>query len=427
MQNRAMRVVSEAALGSELERVPAPCPRVVVTGNFATPLTTLRILDERLARYRLFMLNAQPGIPSRPGVVHETPFVGAGMRGGAGLVYIPARLSLVPRLFGTTCPPDVVLVRSSTPRSGRVSLGTEVNILPAAVEVARARGALVVAQLDANMPYTYGDGEIDVADIDVAVEADEPLLSPEPRVPDETSVKIADRVAALVPEAATLQLGIGAVPDAVLSALLRRRGLRIWTEMFSDGVVALERAGALDEAHPLTTSFVFGSPELYRWIDRNPRVRVVRTETTNDPGGIARQRRMTSVNAALQVDLYAQANASRIHGRVYSGFGGQTDFIVGALHSDGGTAIVALPSWHRKADVSTVVPVLTAPVTSFQHGFVVSEQGAAAVWGSPQDEQARLIVDHVAHPSVREWLRDEARSLGLVVQERPYERNGGPW
>jgi acyl-CoA hydrolase len=410
-----MRVVTETDLRAELGALPTADPRVVCTGNFATPLTALRLLDGCVERYRLFMLNAQPGIPARPGVTYETPFVGAGMRGSPALVYIPARLSLVPRLFGTTCPPDVVLVRTSTPRAGKVSLGTEVNILPAAVEVARARGALVVAQVDATMPYTYGDGELDVDGVDLAVECDEDLLSPLPRVPDPTSVEIADRVAALVPEAATLQLGIGAVPDAVLSALLGRRGLRVWTEMFSDGVVALDRAGALDDTSPLTTSFVFGSPELYAWVDRNPRVRVVRTETTNDPGRIARQPRMTSVNAALQVDLYAQANASRIRGRVYSGFGGQTDFIVGALHSDGGTAIVALPSWHPRADVSTVVPVLTAPVTSFQHGFVVSEQGAAAVWGSPQDEQARIIVDHVAHPSVRERLRDEARGLGLRV------------
>ncbi|MFL6138728.1 MAG: acetyl-CoA hydrolase/transferase family protein [Frankiaceae bacterium] len=410
-----MRLLTETALATELSALQAPCPRVVVTGNFATPLTTVRILDSSVERYRLFMLNAQPGIPVRPGVTHETPFVGAGMRGSAALVYVPARLSLVPRLFSTTCPPDVVVVRTSTPRSGRVSLGTEVNILPAAIEVARSRGALVVAQLDANMPYTYGDGELDVDDIDLAVAVDEALLSPAHRAPDPTAIEIADRVAALVPDAATLQLGIGAVPDAVLSALPARRGLRVWTEMFSDGVLALDRAGALDDAHPLTTSFVFGSPDLYAWVDANPRVRLLRTETTNDPGSISRQPRMTSVNAALQVDLFAQANASRIHGRVYSGFGGQTDFIVGALHSDGGTAIVALPSWHPRADVSTVVPVLTAPVTSFQHGFVVSEQGAAAVWGSPQDEQARLIVDHVAHPSVRDRLREEGRALGLAL------------
>ena len=410
-----MRVVSEHVLRARLHALPVDHPRVVATGNFATPSATLRLLDGCLERYRLFMLNAQPGIPARAGVSYETPFVGPGMRGSDALVYLPARLSLVPRLFGTTCPPDVVLVRTSPPRAGRVSLGTEVNILPAAIEVARARGGLVIAQVDANMPYTFGDGELDLAAVDLAVEVDEPLASPALRPPGPTALEIADRVAALVPEGATLQLGIGAVPDAVLGALLPRRGLRVWTEMFSDGVVALDRAGALDDSHPLTTSFVFGSPDLYAWVDANPRVRLVRTETTNDPGRIASRPGMTSVNAALQVDLFAQANASRIHGRVYSGFGGQTDFIVGALHSPGGTAIVALPSWHPKAGVSTVVPVLGTPVTSFQHGFVVSEQGAAAVWGSPQDDQARLIVDRVAHPSVREELREAGRGLGLAL------------
>jgi acyl-CoA hydrolase len=185
--------------------------------------------------------------------------------------------------------------------------------------------------------------------------------------------------------------------------------------MFSDGVMALDRAGALDPSAPLTTSFVFGSAELYEWVDGNRRIRMARTETTNDPGRIAGQPRMTSVNSALQVDLFAQANASRIHGTVYSGFGGQTDFIVGALHSDAGTAIVALPSWHPKADVSTVVPVLTTPVTSFQHGFVVSERGTAQVWGEPQDEQARLLVDRVAHPDAREALREAGRGLGLAL------------
>ena len=232
---------------------------------------------------------------------------------------------------------------------------------------------------------------------------------------DPLSVQIADRVVAHVPEHATLQLGIGTVPDGVLAGMTGHRGLRIWSEMFSDGVLRLERSGALDETAPIVTSFVFGTTELYAWLHRNPRVHLLRTETTNDPGRIAAQRAMTSVNAALQVDLFAQANASRIGGRLYSGFGGQTDFIVGALHSIGGTSIIALPSWHPRADVSTVVPVLQVPVTSFQHGFIVSENGSAAVWGYDQDEQARTLIGHVAHPSVREELSAAGRQLGLAV------------
>jgi acyl-CoA hydrolase len=122
---------------------------------------------------------------------------------------------------------------------------------------------------------------------------------------------------------------------------------------------------------------------------------------------------MTSVNGALQVDLFAQANATWVRGRIHSGFGGQTDFVVGALHSPGGQAIIALPSWHPKANVSTVVPVLDGPVTSFQHSFIVSEQGAATIWGQDTSAQAEQIADRVAHPSVRERLREAGRSLGL--------------
>jgi acyl-CoA hydrolase len=163
----------------------------------------------------------------------------------------------------------------------------------------------------------------------------------------------------------------------------------------------------------VTASFAFGSAELYTWIDRNPRIRMLRTEKTNDPALIAAQQAMVSVNGALQVDLFAQANAARVHGVIYSGFGGQTDFVVGALHSPGGRAIIALPSWHRNADVSTVVPRLAGPVTSFQHSFIVSEQGTATIWGNDASTQAADIIDHVAHPSARDELRDAARGLGF--------------
>jgi acyl-CoA hydrolase len=409
-----MRIVSEAELAAVLSRV-AGHPRVVVSGNFATPGTTLAVVDKALAEYRLFALNAQPGVPDREGVTLETPFVGPGMRGRRMLRYFPSRLSLVPHLLRGSLPPDIVLVHTSTPADGTVSLGTEVNVLPAAIEAVRARGGLVIAQLNPRMPYTYGDAVLPVDEVDYAIEVDEPLASPATRPLTEVSRQIGERVADLVPDGATLQLGIGAVPDAVLAALTARRGLAVWSEMFSDGVLGLDRAGALDEDSPVTASFVFGSTELYEWVDRNPRVRLLRTEKTNDPGVIARQRSLVSVNSALQVDLFAQANASRVHGVIYSGFGGQTDFVVGALHSPGGRAIIALPSWHPKADVSTVVPRLAGPVTSFQHSFIVSEQGTASIWGHDTDEQARQIVDNVAHPDARAELRDAGRPLGFSL------------
>jgi acyl-CoA hydrolase len=164
----------------------------------------------------------------------------------------------------------------------------------------------------------------------------------------------------------------------------------------------------------LTSSFLFGSPELYAWVDRNPRVSMRRTETTNEPALIARNDLMTSVNTAIQVDLYAQANASRVRGKIFSGFGGQTDFIVGALHSRGGQAILALRSWHPKANVSTIVPMIDEPVTSFQASAIVTEHGQAWIWGYDQESQARHLIRDAAHPDVREELWEEARALGLA-------------
>ena len=407
-----MRVVTESVLGSVLAGLQGQ-PRVVVSGNFATPWQAVKVLDAALPEYRLFALNAQAGIPDRDGVTLESPFVGPGMRASSRLRYLPCRLSLVPNLIKGAIPPDVVLVHTSTPVNGTVSLGTEVNVLPAAIEAVRARGGLVVAQLNPSMPYTGGDAVLTEDEVDLAIEADTPLSSPPPRTTSDVHLAIGERVAWLVPEASTLQLGIGAVPDAVLGALRDRRGLTVWSEMFSDGVLALEQAGALDTAVPITASFAFGSAQLYSWIDRNPRVRMLRTEKTNDPGLIARQPAMTSINGALQVDLFAQANAARVKGMIYSGFGGQTDFVVGALHSAGGRAIIALPSWHPKAGVSTVVPRLAGPVTSFQHSYFVSEQGTATIWGNDASEQAAQIITHVAHPSVRDELRDAGRGLGF--------------
>lgn len=388
-------------------------PRVVVSGNHATPWHTVGLLDAALASYRLWVLNGQPGLPDRDGVVLETPFVGPGMRRSPRLAYVPSRLSLVPTLLTSVTPPDAVIVHTTRPRNGRVSLGTEVNVLPAAVEAARARGGLVVAQVNQHLPWTFGDAELDVDQIDVMVEADAPLIHAPMASLDDESVRIGELVAERVGDGATLQAGIGAVPDATMRGLEDRRGLRVWTEMFSDSVLALELAGALDPDVPITASFLFGSEELIDWVDGNHRVQMTRTEVTNDPGRIAHNPAMVSVNTALQVDLFGQANASRIGTRIHSGFGGQTDFIVGALHSPGGQAVIALRSWHPKADVSTIVPMVEEPVTSFQMSAVVTEQGVAEVFGRDQHEQARQLIEHAAHPRVREELREEAVALGL--------------
>ncbi len=413
-----MRIVSEHELANLLGSLTQASPRVITSGNFATPLRAVEILDATVETFRLFALNAQDPIPSRPDVIHETPFVGPGMRHSPGLDYLPMRLSLVPRLFATTRPPDLVIVHTSTPRAGKVSLGIEVNILPGALDQARARGALVIAQINPQMPYTLGDAEIDAEMVDVAIEVEQKLTSPAARQSDDRTVQIAEQVASLGTDGATLQLGIGQVPDATLSRLRRHRDLRVWSEMVSDGVLALERAGALDPDRPITASFLIGSAELYEWADSNPRLLLRRTETTNDPATIAANPAMLSINTALEVDLFAQANASYVRGRIYSGFGGQPDFVVGALHSKGGHAVIALPAWHDKTSTSTLVPLLEVPAGSFQHSVVVTEQGCAHVFGRSQRGQARLLIEETADPRARDELWEAAVRLGLTDREK---------
>jgi acyl-CoA hydrolase len=409
----AMRVVNLEQLKRILGNLPEN-PRVVASGNFATPHVLLRTLDEVVPEYRLHMLNAQKGLPDREGVTYETAFVGPGMRNHERLVYVPCRLSLVPVLFRDHYRPDVVLLHASSPRHDTVSLGTEVNILPAAIESVRERGGLVIVQSNPRMPYTYGDSQIYEHEIDYLVEVDEALPTHAPGTPDEVSLQIGELIAARVEDGSTLQLGIGAVPDAVLNSLTQRKGLRIWTEMFSDGVLELNRRDCLDKEVPLTASFIFGSQDLYDWIHLNKWIRMLRTERTNDPGQIARQARMTSVNAALQIDLFDQANASRVKGRIYSGFGGSTDFIVGALHARGGQSFMALPSWHKKANVSTIVPRINEPVTSFEHSAVATENGIATMFGRSQGERVANIIERAAHPDARDGLREAAAEMGLL-------------
>ena len=389
-------------------------PRVVVGGNATTPWLVLDALDRSIERYRLFQLNSPVGIPVRPCVIAETSFVGPGMRHHPALEYVPSRLSMVPVLFQRTLPPDVVVLHCAPAREGLLSMGIEVNILPAAVDACRERGGLVIAVINSRMPYTFGDSQISVEAVDLAVEVDFELDAVAERTLDDDSIVIAERLAAMIDDGSTLQMGIGAVPDSTLKALASRRGLRIWTELFSDGVLDLDAAHALDEEHVLTASFCFGSRKLYDWVDCNSRVQMLRTEKTNSPALIADNRQMTSVNAALEVDLFGQANASRINARIYSGYGGQTDFIVGALHSPGGQAFIALRSWHPRADCSTVVPLLDEPVTSFQQTAVVTEQGVAKLLGYDEKTQARHLIEYAAHPSVRSELWEEARELGLA-------------
>ena len=399
-----MSRVTVEVLAKVFEALPSGV-RVVASGNFATPKALLKLADEHISEFRLFMLGAQDGIPNREGVIFESPFLGPGMRRNPRLNYIPCRLSLVPVLLANHFQPQVVLLHASSVRDGKVSLGVEVNILPAAIEAAKKNGGIVVVQSNPQMPYTFGDGEISVDDVDYLIEVDEPLTEA-PEIPlNDTSLEIGSLIASRVSNGSTLQLGIGAIPNAVIASMQKHQCLKIWTEMFSDGVLGLAKSGAIEPDSTLAASFLFGSRELYDWVNLNERVHMHRTEVTNDPGVISTQRQMISINAALQVDLYDQANAAFVNGQPYSGFGGSTDFIVGALHSKGGASFMALPSWHEKSGTSNIVPRLTETVTSFQHSFVVTEQGVAECFGRTSAEQATNLIERAAHPEARETLR----------------------
>jgi len=408
-----MRMVSEAEVRERLASLPVDCPRVVLSGNFATPTELLRILDETVPRVRAFSLNIQCDWPRRDGFHTETPFVGPGVRGDPRVEYLPMRLSLVPRLFRSHRPPDVVLVQTTPPRAGRVSLGIEVNLLPAAIEEVRARGGLVIAQVNRRMPFTVGDALVDVDHIDLGLEVEAALPSPAPHPDDPVCAAIGLGAARYASDGGTVQLGIGQIPDSAAAALHGLRGLGVWSEMVSDGVLGLARSGALDPDRPLRASFLFGSPELYQWVDGNPQVIMARTEIVNDPARIAAQPGMLSINTALQVDLFDQVNAAYVQGSIYSGFGGQPDFVAGALHSPGGHAVVALRSWHERSGSSTVIPRLHDPATSFQHSVIVTEHGAAEVFGRGSGDQARLLIDRTADPRARDELHEAASASGL--------------
>lgn len=408
-----MQKVSSGELAKVLEALPAGV-RVVASGNFATPKTLLTLANKHISEFRLFMLGAQDGIPDRDGVIFESPFLGPGMRRNPRLNYIPCRLSLVPVLLRTNFQPNVVLLHTSSVRNGKVSLGVEVNILPAAIEAAKRAGGIVVVQSNPRMPYTFGDSEISVDDVDYLIEVDEALTEAPNIALNDASLEIGSLIAHRVSNGSTLQLGIGAIPNAVIASMQKHQDLRIWSEMFSDGVLGLVRANAVSSDSTFTASFLFGSRELYDWVDLNERVVMKRTETTNDPGLISKQRQMTSVNAALQVDLFDQANASYVNGQPYSGFGGSTDFIVGALHSEGGKSFMALPSWHGRSGSSNIVPRLSETATSFQHSFVVTEQGVAECFGRTAEDQAKNLIEQAAHPDAREYLREAAGATGLI-------------
>ncbi len=328
--------------------------------------------------------------------------------------YLPVFLSEVPALFRKgMLPIDVALIHVSPPdRHGYCSLGVSVDASLAAVQTAR----YVIAQANPQMPRTHGDGLLHISQLHAMVEANEPLYETHLHVLSEAEKAIGRHCAELVEDGATLQMGIGAIPDAVLASLNNHRRLGVHTEMFSDGVIPLVENGTVTgeekQNHPgkIIGSFVMGTRRLYDFIDDNPLVELLDINYVNDTSVIRRNPKTTAINSALEVDLTGQVCADSIGTRQYSGVGGQMDFIRGASLSEGGKPIIALPSVTSRGE-TRIVPFLktgAGVVTTRAHvHYIVTEYGTANLYGKNLRQRAVALIE-IAHPNHRAALEEQA-------------------
>jgi 4-hydroxybutyrate CoA-transferase len=335
--------------------------------------------------------------------------------------FMPIFLSEIPALFRERVPIDWALIQVSPPdKHGYCTVGVAADIVVSAMRNAKH----VVAEINSNMPRTWGDTLIHISDLHAAVEVDTPIPELEPEPIDDVSRQIGERVAALVHDGDCLQLGIGGIPNAVLSALRGHRRLGVHTEMLSDGIVDLVEAGVIDCAaknyrpHKAICSFVMGSRRLYDFVDDNPFVECYGNDLVNDPFIIARNDNLVAINSAIQIDLTGQVCADSLGTKPFSGIGGQVDFIRGAARSHGGRAIIALPSTARHGDVSRICATLrpgAGVVTSRADvRFVVTEHGVTDLYAKPISQRARSLIA-IAEPRFREQLEAEAHELGLFT------------
>ncbi|HUZ03554.1 MAG TPA: acetyl-CoA hydrolase/transferase C-terminal domain-containing protein [Thermomicrobiaceae bacterium] len=354
---------------------------------------------------------------------HNALFVGPNARDAVNegrADYTPVFLSEIPALIADgTLPVDVALVQVSPPdRHGFCRLGVSVACARAAVDNAR----IVIAEFNPRVPQTLGNSAVHVSRITAAVEVDRQLPAHAPEPFGAVDRAIGEHVAALVPDGATLQAGIGTVPNAVLAALRNHHDLGVHTEMFTDGVIDLIEGGVITNRMKtrfkgrVITSFAMGSQRLYDFVDDNPFVEFHSTGIVNDPVEIRQQSAMVAINSAIQIDITGQVCADSIGERIYSGIGGQMDFVQGALRSPGGKAIIALQSTARGGTVSRIVPQLapgSGVVTTRGHvQWVVSEYGAVNLRGRSLRERAELLIG-IAHPDFRAELRALAAARRL--------------
>ena len=400
--------------------------KVFVHGGAATPHFLLRKIVERadeLRNVELISISTQGEALFADPKYHESfkinsLFVSANVReavnDGRG-DYIPVFLSDIPNLFRKNIIPlDVALVQVSPPdKHGYCSLGVSVDVAATAVKTAK----YVIAQVNPKMPRTLGDGIIKIDQFDALVYGEQEL----PEVIAEKSAnevfdKIGLHCAALVEDGATIQTGIGSIPDAVLASLSNHKQLGVHTEMFSDGILPLVEKGVITNEHKkkyrgkIVTGFLLGSRKLYDFVDDNPSVVVLNIDYVNDTSVIRTNPKVTSINGAIEIDITGQICSDSIGTYHYSGVGGQMDFIRGAALSDGGKPIITIPSVTSKG-ISRIVPFLkqgAGVVTTRAHAhYIVTEYGVAFLLGKNMHQRARALIE-IAHPDHREMLERAA-------------------
>lgn len=399
--------------------------RVFIHSVAAAPQQLIKAMTARAPELRdveIVHLHTEGDAPYIAPALHKSfhtnaLFVGSNVRSAVAngeADYIPVFLSEVPALFRKkVLPLNVALIQVSPPdRHGFCSLGVSVDATRAAVQMAE----IVVAQINPMMPRTLGDGLIHINKIKYGVEVSEPLPQIAKHQLSEAEIAIGNYCATLVDNGATLQLGIGAIPDAVLVALNGHRALGIHTEMFSDGIIPLVEkgiiTGEMKKVHPgkIVSGFVMGTQQLYDFIDDNPLVAMLDIAYVNDTAVIRRNPKVTAINSAIEVDLTGQICADSIGTRQYSGVGGQMDFIRGASLSEDGKPIIALSSVTTKGEsriVSMLKPGAGVVTTRAHVHYVVTEYGIANLYGQNLRQRARALIN-IAHPQHRESLEAAA-------------------
>lgn len=401
---------------------------VFIHGAAATPTPLLEAMCRRedLNGVTLYHLHTEGPAPflaesCRGRFRSVSFFTGAPLRAAVqegSADFIPVFLSDIPSLFTSrSIPLDAAIVQVSPPdRHGQCSLGTSVDAARAAVDTA----AIIIAEINQQMPRTLGDTTLPLSRISAWISTDRPLH--QHAVAEESPVEaaIGEQVAALIPDGATLQAGIGSIPDAVLRRLRHKLELGVHTEMFSDGVVELAASGAITNSRKrvfpgvYVTSFVSGSQRVFDFVNDNPEVTFLPCNLTNDTNLLRKLERLVAINSALQVDLTGQVCADSLGHRIYSGIGGQMDFIRGAAMSPGGLPVIALPATAAGGRVSRIVPELTAGagvVTTRGHvHWVVTEFGAVNLHGRSLRDRAELLIG-IAHPDFRAELLRQLRGI----------------